>query len=197
MFETGVDSVVLIVWWWWWWCKLYLIICWCRYDRVEHPSYPDSEIHHYPVQPAEFPGNIPKPSFASSSSSSSLGSHRQKARRHTHHTVTDRPVYLSYSSVGSSSISSEQGRPWELDTSDDIFIKTNSPPTLVEAEKTERVETAEKPSFRTLQSEDQRRPSVTVYQQEDSDHPDVKSIQNIVSNMTFSDPWWSSKITYI
>ena len=58
----------------------------------------------------------------------------------------------------------------------------------VEAEKIARVENDEKPSFRTLQSEDQRRPSVTVYQLEDSDHPDVKSIQNIVSNMKFSDP---------
>ena len=29
-----------------------------RYDRVEHPSYPDSEILHYPVQPADYPGNI-------------------------------------------------------------------------------------------------------------------------------------------
>ena len=108
--------------------------------------------------------------------------------------MTDRPACLSYSSVGSSSISSEQGRPWDLETDDDIFIKTNTtdPTTLVEAEKTASVEDDEKPSFRTLQSEDQRRPSVTVYQLEDSDHPDVKSIQNIVSNMKFSDHWWFS-----
>ena len=133
---------------------------------------------------------MPTLSFSSFSFSSSAGSSRQKARRHTHHTVTDRPGYLSYSS----SISSEQGRPWELETDDDIFIKTNSsdPNTTsaVEAEKIARVENDEKPSFRTLQSEDQRRPSVTVYQLEDSDHPDVKSIQNIVSNMKFSDHWW-------
>ena len=90
--------------------------------------------------------------------------------------------------MGSSSISSEQGRPWDLETDDDIFIKTNSPANVVEAEKIARVDDDEKPSFRTLQSEDQRRPSVTVYQLEDSDHPDVKSIQDIVSNMKFSDP---------
>ena len=90
--------------------------------------------------------------------------------------------------MGSSSISSEQGRPWDLETDDDIFIKTNSPANAVEAEKIARVDDDEKPSFRTLQSEDQRRPSVTVYQLEDSDHPDVKSIQDIVSNMKFSDP---------
>ena len=92
--------------------------------------------------------------------------------------------------MGSSSITSEQGRPWDLETDDDIFIKTNStdPARVAEGEKIARVEDDEKPSFRTLQSEDQRRPSVTVYQLEDSDHPDVKSIQNIVSNMKFSDP---------
>ena len=142
--------------------------CDCRYDRVEPPSYPDSEITHYPVHP---------------------DTTRQKARRHTHH-----------SGIMAASIRPEQGRLWDLETDDEIFIRTNSNdfnaecaggagPAEEEKEKVGKVEEDEKPSFRTLQSEDHRRPSVTVYQMEDSDHPDVKSIQQIVSNMTFCDPW--------
>ena len=45
-----------------------------------------------------------------------------------------------------------------------------------------------RPSFAEMQSEDRmRRPSVNVYQLEDSDHPDIKSIQDLVADMTFSD----------
>ena len=141
---------------------------------MEHPRYPDSEIHHYPVHPHP-------------------ASQRQKGRRHTHHSGL-------LSSVGSSSFASEHRRLWDLETDDDIFINTNSNDynaepagaAAVTAGAEEPVVKCEddekKPSFRTLQGEDQRRPSVTVYQMEDSDHPDVKSIQQLVSNMTFCDP---------
>ena len=92
---------------------------------MEHPRYEHSEIHHYPVHPdTDFPH-----------------SQRQKARRHTHHSVSSRPGLISTSDH------------------DDVFIKTNSTDfqraPLVK-EKVVEAEDDEKPSFRTLQSEDNR-----------------------------------------
>ena len=95
--------------------------------------------------------------------------------------------FLSTSSVGSSSISSEHGKLcWgDVETDDDIFKE--SPEEKADMESGKRNEKA-RPSFQSLQSEDLRRPSVTAYQMEDQDHPDVKSIQRLVSNLHFTDP---------
>ena len=116
-------------------------------------------------------------------------------RRHTHHNLmtstksrsSEPSRFLSTSSVGSSSISSEHGKPcWgDAETDDDIFKE--SPEEKVDTEYGKR-DDRKRPSFQSLQSEDLRRPSVTAYQMEDQDHPDVKSIQKLVSNLNFTDP---------
>ena len=132
----------------------------CRHDRLSQPSYPNGEIHCYPVD-------------------TGAGGHRYHGRRHTHdetsNSVTlDVSSSQSRSSIGSSSLSPEPEKQFAVETDDDIFK--------------EHDEHDRRPSFEEMQSEDHmRRPSVTVYQLEDSDHPDIKSIQDLVQGMTFGD----------
>ena len=87
----------------------------------------------------------------------------------------------SRSSIGSSSLSPEPDKQFMIDIMDDIF-KEDSIEDVKNDSKDRR------PSFAEMQSEDRvRRPSINVYQLEDSDHPDIKSIQNMVADMTFGD----------
>ena len=69
---------------------------------------------------------------------------------------------------------------------DDIFREEKSP----EKAEIKKPADPDKIPFSSLQVEDNlRRPSVTAYQLEDPDHPDVQSIQRLVSNMNFGEPW--------
>ena len=69
---------------------------------------------------------------------------------------------------------------------DDIFREEKSP----EKAEVKKPADPDKIPFSSLQVEDNlRRPSVTAYQLEDPDHPDVQSIQRLVSNMNFGEPW--------
>ena len=138
---------------------------------MSHPVYPQSEIVCLPVCPV-------------------VDTSAYKGRRHTHEdTSTSACANLissapnSRSSVGSCSISPEPEKQKE-----DFFDDTFKDDVTFDDREGNNETDDRRPSFAEMQSEDHiRRPSVTVYQSEDPDHPDIKSIQQLVANMTFGD----------
>ena len=78
---------------------------------------------------------------------------------------------------------------WKEAEEDDIFREEANSQEEAEVNK-QKTADPDKIPFSSLQVEDSlRRPSVTAYQLEDPDHPDVQSIQRLVSNMNFGEPW--------
>ena len=131
-----------------------------RPDRLSHPEYPDSEIIHSTVN---------------------TGNSMLMARRHTEGDASGRELHLRLSASQSrSSVKSSHETVRNQNNDQECFYQAT---VEVKAEN----ETADRrPSFEEIQAEDcARRPSVTAYQMEDSDHPDIRSIQNLVADMTF------------
>ena len=135
---------------------------------MSHPEYPDSEI----FQPIVNTRNS-----------------MLKARRHNEGDASGRELHLKVlASQSRSSVKSFHETVRNQNNDQECFYQAT-----VEV-KAENETDDRRPSFEEIQAEDcARRPSVTAYQMEDSDHPDIRSIQNLVADMTFG--LWNKSIS--
>ena len=111
-----------------------------------------------------------------------------KARRHTEGDASGRELRLKVSASQSRSSVKSSHEIVQNQNNDEECLYQDTEEVKAENDNEDR-----RPSFEEMHAEDcTRRPSVTAYQMEDSDHPDIRSIQNLVADMTFG--LWNNTI---
>ena len=134
---------------------------------MEHPSYPSSEILSHPVNH----------SYPASEILSHPVNPGTEARRHSQAAI--KMTSSASTSVATFCQSQESEKKLAVRVPDGISEEDSGG-------KSDEENEDRRPSFAEIQGEDiVRRPSVTDYQCEDSDHPDIKSIQDMVADITF------------